>query len=322
MTASGTVLILEPGYADYEVERNVFASLGVTVVPVPEAADVSVAFAEHNPVGLMVREHLVTAEMMEQCPQLKGVVRYGVGVDNIDLAAAKARGVKVANVPDYGAENEVSDHAVALYLAVARRVVMRDRAVRDGVWGIGQRERIAGHRRGVLGLIGYGRIARQAHRKFQALGFETVLVYDPHVSADVIAAAGAECVDLDTLFTRSDLVSLHVPYLTETRHIVDARRLSLMKPDAVLVNVSRGGLIDEEALAKALTDGTLFGAGLDVFEQEPPKLDHPLFNAPNTIVSDHTAWYSEQSVSILQENGAMELRRILSGEDPKSWVNR
>ena len=322
MTVSGTVLILEPGYADYEVERKTFAPLGVTVVPVPETADVSVAFAEHNPVGLMVREHQVTAAMMDQCPQLKGVVRYGVGVDNIDLSAAKDRGIKVANVPDYGAENEVSDHAVALYLAVARRIVMRDHAVRTGAWGIGQRERIAGHRRGVLGLIGYGRIARQAHRKFQALGFETVLVYDPHVPDAAVSEAGAERVDLDTLFQRSDLVSLHVPYVPETRHIVDARRLSLMKPDAVLVNVSRGGLIDEDALAQALTDGALFGAGLDVFETEPPGPDHPLFSAPNTVVSDHTAWYSEQSVSILQENAAMELRRILAGEDPKSWVNR
>lgn len=316
------VAVLEPGYADYATERALLAPLGAEVVPVAEAEDAVATVRALDPVALLVRERAVSAAVLAAAPNLRLVVRYGVGVDNIDLAAATARRIPVANVPDYGAEHEVSDHAVALYLAVIRRIVRRDAQVRSGVWGVGQAETVPGHRRGTLGLIGFGRIARQTCRKFRALGFATVLAVDPNVDAAAFAAEGAMSAELDRLLAEADVVSLHTPLTAGTHHLLDAPRLARMKPSAVLINVSRGGLVDEAALVAALTAGRLFGAGLDVFEQEPPGRESAILTAPNTVVTDHMAWYSEDSVAVLQSNAAREVQRVLAGELPVNWVNR
>jgi len=319
---SPIVAILEPGYADYAVERELLAPFGAQVVPVAEASDAVATLRGLDPVALMVREHDVSRAVIATCPNLKAIVRYGIGVDNVDLDAATEHGVRVANVPDYGAEHEVSDHAVALYLALVRRIVSRDAAVRRGAWGIGQSEPIPGHRSGVLGLIGYGRIARVAAVKFKALGFSRVLAHDPHVGADALAANGIEPADVDTICAQADTISLHVPLLPDTRHILDRRRIGLMKRSAVVINVSRGGLLDEEALAEAVNDGRLFGAGIDVFDHEPPLPDNPLLACRGVVLSDHIAWYSEASVLMLQQKAAKEVARVLAGQDPQNWVNK
>ncbi|UCE30544.1 MAG: C-terminal binding protein [Burkholderiales bacterium] len=321
-TATRTVAVLEPGYADYGVERGILGPLDVRVVPVAVERDALEAVRELSPVALMVRERPVTAEVIAACPQLRVIVRYGIGVDNIDLDAARAVRAYVANVPDYGAEHEVSDQAVALYLAVTRRVVARDRSVRAGAWAIGQRETMPGRRTGVLGLIGFGRIARMFGRKMRALGFSRVLAFDPLLGPEVLERESVEAASLEQVCRASDVVSLHTPLKPDTHHILDARLIGMLQPGAIVINVSRGGLIDEAALAAALTDGRLFGAGLDVFEHEPPATDGPIFGAPNTVLSDHTAWYSEDSVSVLQTKAAAEVERVLTGQVPLNWVNR
>ncbi len=299
-----TVAVLEPGYADYRAEEKILGGLNTRIVPVKEQADAASSLRDLDPVAVMVRERAITSSEIEVCPNLKSSVRYGVGVDNIDLETARDRGVYVANVPDYGAEHEVSEHAVALYLAVQRRIPTRDRLVRDGQWGIGQNAMIPNRQNAVLGLIGCGRIGLFAARKFRALGFETVLVFDPFLDPEEARKADLTLVDLDTLCQQADVISLHAPLTPETRHILDARRIALMKPTSILVNVSRGGLVDEHALARALQDEKLFGAGVDVFETEPLEQENPLLDTPNTVLSDHTAWYSERSVSVLQNNAA------------------
>ena len=248
-------------------------------------------------------------------------MRHGVGVDNVDLNAARARKIYVANVPDYGAEIEVSEHALALYLAIQRRIPSRDLEVRAGQWGIGQVAMIPGRENATLGLIGCGRIGLQAARKFRALGFSRVLVFDPFLSAEAARAADVEPVDLRTLCACADVVSLHAPLTKDTHHLLDAAHIALMKPTSIVINVSRGGLVDEAALAVALQEKRLFGAGIDVFEQEPVASDNPLLTAPNTLLSDHAAWYSERSVAVLQRNAAEEIARVLEGQPPKNWVN-
>jgi D-3-phosphoglycerate dehydrogenase len=170
-----------------------------------------------------------------------------------------------------------------------------------------------------LGLVGYGRIARAFERKMRGMGVSRVLVYDPYLKAD--DHSGIEHVDLDTLCAQSDFVSLHSPLTPDTRHLIDARRLALMKPTAILVNTARGGLIDETALVAALQQDKLFGAGIDVFEVEPPPASHPLFACDSAVVSDHTGWYSEDSVAELQQKAAEEVLRVLSGGQPKHWLN-
>lgn len=320
-TATPVVAVLEPGYADYASERDALAFCAARVVPVGAGEDALARVTALSPQALLVRERQVDERLLAACPQLKVVVRYGVGVDNIDLDGARRRKVAVANVPDYGAEQEVSDHAVALYLAVARRVVSRDRQVRQGQWGIGQREIVHGHRRATLGVIGYGRIARQTVARFRALGFARVLACDPHLPPGQAGDEGVVGCDADTVCAEADVVTLHAPLNAGSRHILDARRIALMKPSAIVVNVSRGGLIDEPALAAALREGRVFGAGLDVFEHEPPAPDHPLLHTPNTVLSDHTAWYSEASVAALQRLAAEEVARVFRGERPRNWLN-
>ncbi|MBN9671539.1 C-terminal binding protein [Roseibium aggregatum] len=316
------VAVLEPGYADYMPEQEAIRPFGARVLAVPAEEDAVSALADKNVFAVLIRERRVDAALYDRFPGLKLILRYGVGVDNVDLDKARERGIYVANIPDYGAENEVSDHAVALYLAVARRVVARDGEVRQGKWGIGQLSPIPGHRNATLGLIGFGRIARAACERFRALGFSRVLVSDPNLDGRTTETFGVEAAAIDDLCRTADVVSLHAPLTAQTRNIIDARRIALMKKSAILVNVSRGGLVDETALAAALREKRIFGAGIDVFETEPPASDNPLLSSPNTVLSDHCGWYSEASVGELQRRAGAELARVLAGSPPQNWVNQ
>lgn len=319
---ANAIAVLEPGYADYSTEEAILSKHALKVVPVGAHKDAASALKVINPLGVMVRERAMTSSLMDICPELKIIVRYGVGVDNIDIEAARKRGIYVANVPDYGAENEVSDHAIGLYLAVQRRIPSRDQEVRSGRWGVGQAAIIPSREDAVLGLIGCGRIGLATARKFRAFGFERILVFDPFLDPEKAGAAGLELTDLKTLCRDADVISVHAPLTSETRRVLDADLFAVMKPTTIVINVARGGLVDEAALADALNAGRIFGAGIDVFEQEPVRAYHPLLFTPNTVLSDHTAWYSERSVGVLQRNAATEIHRVLSGEAPQNWVNR
>lgn len=316
------VAILEPGYAAYDTERAILDGLDVELSPVSEEDDAPTSLKNLDPVAVLTRERIVGEAEISACPRLKLIMRYGVGTDNIDLDLARERGVYVANVPDYGAEIEVSEHAVALYLAVQRRVLTRDAQVRQGRWGLGQSAMIPSRHGAALGLIGCGRIGIATAEKFRALGFGAVRAYDPFLGAETARAHRIESTDLETLAATCDVVSLHAPLTPETRHILSRTLIARLRPSAIVINVSRGGLVDDSALAEALNAGRIFGAGVDVFEVEPIAEDNPLLSAPNTVLSDHTAWYSERSVSVLQRQAALEVRRVLEGDPPNSWVNR
>ncbi|HEX6945325.1 MAG TPA: C-terminal binding protein [Casimicrobiaceae bacterium] len=311
------VVVLDGGYDNWDTERRVLAPLGAEVVVRPCDRDPGRVLASIGDAdGVLVRESPVSRDAIASAPALRGIVRYGIGVDNIDLEAARERRIKVANVPDYGSE-EVSDQAMALLLGVVRRVASRDRAVRQGAWNLARSERMHRVAGRTLGLVGYGRIARAFERKMRGMGVSRVLVADPAIRS----ADGVEVVDLDTLCREADVVSLHAPLMAATRHLLDARRIALMKPEAIVVNTARGALIDEAALVEALAARRLAGAALDVYEVEPPRKDHPLFALDNVVLSDHTGWYSEESVEELQTKAAEELARILRGETPRHWVN-
>jgi D-3-phosphoglycerate dehydrogenase / 2-oxoglutarate reductase len=315
------VAVLEPGYANYETEQAILDEIGARIIPVKIDEDPVQVLKGNSPSALMVRERIVSKDLLNAFPDVKVIVRYGVGIDNIDIDFASQRKIFVANVPDYGADQEVSDHAIALYLAISRRIVTRDQQVKKGAWGVGQNEIIYGRKGSTLGLIGFGAIARQAWIKFNAMGFKRALVTDPALSQEEVDRFGVEITDLMTICRESDVISLHSNLTPETHHIINQERLSVMKPSTILVNVGRGELIEEAALIAALNNGRIFGAGLDVFEQEPPNLENPLFKMSNVIVSDHTAWYSEATVKTLQTKGASQVLMGLKGEAPKNWVN-
>lgn len=311
------VAVVDPGYGSYDTEQAILGPLGVVVRDCTDwhaKSDLKDKVA--GAVGFLVRESRIDADVIAAASLCRGIVRYGVGVDNIDLTAAARAGIKVANVPDYGVD-DVSDHALALLLSVGRRIVTRDNSVRDGAWNVARNEpmyRFAGR---TLGLLGYGRIGARFHRKAAALGFARTIVFDPAATLP----ADVEAVDLLTLMMESDVLSCHAPLNDQTRHIVNGEALARMKPTAIIVNTARGGLIDEAALVEALWQRKIFGAGLDVFEVEPLPSSSPLRQLPNVVLTDHTAWYSEDSVAELQTKAATEMARILRGEDPIHWVN-
>ncbi|WP_105456925.1 C-terminal binding protein [Escherichia coli] len=315
------IVVIEPGYLNYSAEENILQDWDPQFVVVPANASLEEKLRQvSNADAIMVREATVSRPMIEAMQQCRVIVRYGVGVDNIDSQAAKEKGIYVANVPDYGSE-DVAEHALALLLAATRRIATRNRDVRDGQWGIGQREpmfRLAGK---ILGVVGFGRISRCFVQKASGFGFKRILVVDPLLTDEQASQAGVTRVNLDTLCREADFISLHAPLTPDTHHLIGEAELAKMKPSAVLVNTSRGGLIDEQALINALLQKRIFAAGLDVFESEPLSTKSPLLQMDNTLCTDHTAWFTEESVVELQSKAAHEVRRAFEGEHPLNWVN-
>jgi D-3-phosphoglycerate dehydrogenase len=268
----------------------------------------------------LVREVQITAKVLESFERCKIVARYGVGLDNIDLETAKKLRIYVSNVPEYGTE-DVSDHAMALLLGCIRTLLVRDQNFRQGIFEADISAPIYRTTGKILGIVGYGKIARAFHRKWQGFLPERVLVFDPYVDYGLIQENGAEKVDLDTVLAQSDYISIHTPLTPETHHLINQAALKKMKNTTILVNTSRGAVIDTEALVNALREGQILGAGLDVFEKEPLPKDHPLVAMSNVILTSHVAWYSKDSAKDLQTGAAKEVLRVLSGEPPVNWVN-
>jgi len=317
--ATFKVVVTDLGYPSYDSEREqVEAVDGQLVLAECKTAE-EVAEATRDADGVLNRAAPVTAAVIKQMERCKVIARYGIGVDNVDVEAATHKGIVVANVPGYCVE-EVSDHALALMLSAWRKVVSHDKAVRQGAWDISFRDPVYRLKGRTLGLLGLGAIARRLVEKVAGFGFR-IIAHDPYVSADDPAKLGVKLVDLDTLFRESDLLSLHAPATPETQHIVNKERLAQMKETAVLVNTSRGPLIDEGALAQALKAKRIAAAALDVYEQEPPARSGELFQLDNVVVTDHAAWYSEDSLAELQRRTAAAVCAILSGRRPESVVN-
>lgn len=261
-------------------------------------------------------------EALEKC---KVMSRVGIGYDNIDVAAATRCGIPVAYVPD-ASTGEVSSHAMALLLASSRKLIPIDRAVKEGGWQPGSkaiikiRSNILRLSEQTLGLFGLGRIGSAVCQKAKTFGLRT-LVCDPWVPSSAIEELGAEPADFDRLLTESDYISLHAPLTKETRHVFSLPQFQKMKPAAYLINTARGGLVDEEALVTALSQGYIAGAGLDVTDPEPPKPDNPLLKMENVIVTAHTAFYSQGSVRELSQSTAEAVVDALSGKWPSRLAN-
>lgn len=316
---SQKVLIVYAGHKEVNIEREVLEAYGAEVIAAvhPETPEAEANYADCD--ALMVTIQPVTAELMDRMPNCKIICRIGTGLDAIDIPAATARGIWVTNVPDYSID-EVSTHAMALALALERNLFRHRQFSRTSTWRY-QTERpirrLAGQTLGVLGL---GRIGSASARKGQGLGFN-VIAHDPYVSSERFAELGVRSVDFDTLMRESDLLTLHVPLTGETRRIIDARSLSLMKPSAFLVNTARGEVVDIDALVDAVRSGALAGAGIDVLPVEPPPPDHPIFAEEAIIVTPHIAWASTQAGFDVRERGAQDVVRVLKGGPPKYAAN-
>jgi len=264
--------------------------------------------------AILVTYAKLPGELLRQLTRCRAIGRFGLGVDNIDIAVAAERGITVTYVPDYCMQ-EVSDHAMALLLALARKVVFSNHLVQSGRWempAVVPVRRLEGQ---VLGLVGFGNIPRRVTPKAQAFGLR-VLTFDPFVAPDALRDAGVEGVGFDELLAQSDCVSIHAPLMPATRGLYDAAAFGKMKRGAYLINRARGPLVDEPALIAALDNGRLGGAALDVVATEPLAKDSRLLGRDNVILSPHTAFYSVEALEELQTKCASDVARALSGEAP------
>ncbi len=314
------VAITDHVFPDLDQERALLGAAGHTLrfeanatTPEEVAAAVAGADAVLNCYAPMPAEVIRT---LEHCVV---IARYGIGLDTIDLEVATEKGIVVTNVPDYCID-EVSDHALALILSLARGVALLDRRVRSGSWSPSDARPMHRLRGSTAGLVGFGRIARALAGKLAPLGFR-VLVFDPFVPADAVRETGAEPITFEELLRASDVVSVHAPLTEDTVHLIGAAELSLMKPNAILVNTSRGPLIDLDGLRRALEEGRLRGAGLDVLETEPPPADDPLLHRDDVVITPHAAFYSEESVEELQRKAVEQVIEALAGRTPPYAVN-
>jgi D-3-phosphoglycerate dehydrogenase len=313
------VIFVEHGYKSIEPERRIIQSAGGTLIDGDQySLDESLRIAADCE-GIMLRRIKITPEQITTFKRCKILMRYGVGVDNIDIAAATEAGIIVGYVPNY-CRDEVSTHAIALLLACVRRLIPTNDALRAGGWNVHEADpifRLAGK---TFGIIGVGNLGQAVARKLQGWNIR-LLGTDPFIEPKIAHALNVELVPLQTLLRESDFVSLHVPLLPETRHLINASTLAQMKRGAILVNTARGPVVSGSDLLRALDQGQLSCAALDVFEEEPPAKNSTLRNHPRLLVTDHTAWYSEESQLELQRRAAEEVTRACTGTLPEAIAN-
>lgn len=313
-------LLTDTFWEGFEIEDQVLGKAGISYVVAPDGDEATLVDMAADCQAILTVFAKTTAAVIASPGDLRVIARYGVGVDNIDVAAATARGVPVTYIPDYCTE-EVASHALALLLGLNRSIVKTHRGLMAGGFGLDLAKPILKLAGLQLGIVGYGRCGRQLAQYCSGLGLR-IVAYDPtRAPGTSERETGTGFVELQQLLVSSDFVSLHLPLIEETRHLFGEAQFATMKESAYLVNTARGPIVDTVALARALADGQIAGAGLDVFENEPLEPDHPLRAAPNTILTSHTAFYSETALAENRRRAAQSVVDVLSGRSPTHIAN-
>jgi D-3-phosphoglycerate dehydrogenase / 2-oxoglutarate reductase len=308
------VVVSDQVFPSVEVERELLAEIDAELTVA--SGDVESVLSSAADADAILNTYLPwSADSIARLEKCRIIARYGIGFDNVDLGAAADAGIVVTNVPDYSVE-EVATHALALILASLRKVVIANDSVRSGTWTIDNFRPISRLSTLTVGLVGYGRIARRISAPLEALG-AGVIAHDPYLQP---GSDLPPLLELDTVLARSDIVSLHLPLTDETRGIIDGDALARMKPTAILINTSRGPLVDLDALSLALKEGTIGAAGLDVFDVEPLDASR-IEGVPNLIVTPHMAYYSEEALAESQRKAATQVVKVLTGVKPDYQVN-
>jgi len=314
-----TTAVADSPFPNLAPAQTVLAELGAELVMADEPTPAGILAVAAQAEALLITYAQISAEVIAGLQNCKVIGRMGLGVDNIDIDAATRAGIAVVYVPDYCVD-EVSDHAMAMLLNMARKVSFSNSLVQSGRWEMPAVAPLSRLRGRTLGLAGFGQIPRVVAPKAQAFGMK-VIAHDPYVDKSMAEALGVGLVDFPTLLATSDFVSVHVPMMPATKNLFGAEAFARMKPDAVLVNTARGPLVDTDALATALDAGQLAGAALDVMPVEPPPADHPLMGRDNVVLSPHTAFYSVEALAELQTKAARGVVDVLSGRMPTYPIN-
>ena len=318
MTAT-RIVITECDHDSFAAEREITDAAGAELVLTQSRTSAELIENAADADAVLVQYARITAEVMDALPRLRAIGRYGVGVDSVDVAAATARGIAVCNVPDYGTES-VSDHAIGLTLAAARGIPRLDRGLRAGSFDLAAVRPLFQTRGRVFGVVGMGRIGTATAGKAAGLGYE-VIGYDTAAPMGATSYHGFASVSLDELLERSQVVSLHTPLTEQTRGMIGAAQLARMRSDAILVNTSRGGVVDVDALVEALRAGSILGAAIDVHETEPLPVGHPLTTFDSVVLTPHLAWYTEESYDELKRRTVANVIEVCAGRTPRDIVN-
>ena len=315
------IAIVDSDFPDNDFEREMARAAGVelSVAQPPDRSPEAIIRNAADADGAVTSYGDFPREVFEALPNLKVVSRTGVGYDSIDLDAATEHGVAVCTAPGYGTE-VVSDHAITLALCVLRRINEIDADMRAGVWDYARRRPLGQVCGRVFGVVGMGEIGRACARKANGLGFK-VVCWSRSLVPGRRTPEGYDILPLDELLATCDVVSFHTALTPETTHLLNAERIARMKPTAVVVNTSRGPVIDTVALAEALCEGRLWGAGIDVYESEPVDPDHPLLHAPHTVLTSHAAYWSEESGRELRERTMQSAIDVVCGRRPADCLN-
>lgn len=320
-----TAVITDYDYGNLDIERSILEPAGIEVVGLQAKSEDDLIEAARTCDAVMNQYARVGARTIAAMTRCKVIARYGVGVDIVDVEAATRAGVLVTNVRDYCTE-EVADHAIALWLACARRLVEYDRATHQGIWRWQSGQPIHRLRGRTLGIVSFGKIGQAIAVRARVFGVE-IIVYDPYVSPETLAAFGVSQVGKDELLARADILMMQVPMTPETHHFLGEAEFAAMRGGAIVINTGRGPTIDNKALYHALISGKVLAAGLDDPEEEPAKragwdpADNPIFSLPNVLVTPHSAYYSEESIRSAREVAASEVARVLTGIHPLNPVN-
>ena len=314
-----TVLVTDYAWPSLDIEREILTVVDAELLVATTGDEAELIALAPQANAILTNWKRVPPASLEAASNCLVVSRYGVGVDNIPVDKATELGIVVTNVPGFCVE-EVSDHAMALLLACARRVVTFASSTRGGEWNLGLGRGLPRLRGQTLGLVGFGGIARTMVPKARGFGLE-VLAYTPRLRPGDVPDGVLVARDLDELLGKSDYVSVHVPSTIETRELIGEAELRAMKSSAYLINTSRGAIVDERALVRALDEGWIAGAALDVLHEEPPAPDHPLLHLERAIVTPHTGFYSEPAIVDLETKAARNVVDVLSGRTPAAVVN-
>lgn len=320
------VVITDYDYGNIDVERAILERIGADVVGLQAKHEDDLFIAAQDCDAMITQYARVGASTISIMGQCKVIARYGIGVDIVDVEAATSKNILVTNVRDYCTE-EVADHAVAMWLALSRKLSDYDRATHEGVWHWKSGRPIFRLRGKVLGIVSFGKIGRAIADRARSFGVE-LIVYDPYVDDASIANASVRRVAKDELLRQSDFIMMQVPMTADTKHFLGREEFALMKQGVIIINTGRGPTIDNAALDDAIKTGRVAAAGLDDLEEEPAKRsswqpsENALLSRSNVIVTPHAAYYSEESIAIARETAAREVARVLCGERPANPVNK
>jgi len=318
--AKYTVIVTDNRHGDYTIESEVLAECDAEVMVENCTSEDELIRLCSKADGLMLDQAPMTARVIRSLQKVRVISRYGVGYDNLDLRACTEKGIYAANVPDY-CEEDVSDMAIAHIFCSLRQLTLRDRRVRRGEWNLG-RENIYRLKGKVLSIIGYGRSGSHLHAKMSAMGLGRVLVHDPYVDKAIIESAGGRPVSFEEAVHEADILSLHVPLTAETSNMINREVFACMKKTAILINTSRGGVVQHEALVEALQEKRIAFAGLDTHHIEPLPADDPLLEIENCVLSDHAGFNTQEAVVELKTKVSQNIKDVLTGGVPRYWLNK